>query len=196
MRRDLLRPDASERADGDASEFRHDLIRDAAYQALPKRERAELHERLATAEREVRLVYDAHQQTGDEGHLVSSAAELADVLAGQGRDDEALRLTEVSEAGAAPDDLAAQLVWRRVRAEVLARRGDMIPAEQLARAAVALADRTDWLEGQGDALADLGEVQRLAGRPREAAETLRAALARYERKDAVALADRVRNTLG
>jgi class 3 adenylate cyclase/tetratricopeptide (TPR) repeat protein len=151
---------------------------------------------LATAERELRLVVDAHQRAGDEGHLASSSAELADVLVGQGRDDEALRLTEVSEAAAAPDDLAAQLVWRRVRARVLARRGDTILAGQLARAAVALADRTDWLEGQGDALADLGEVQRLAGRPREAVEALRAALARYERKGAVALADRVRSALG
>jgi tetratricopeptide (TPR) repeat protein len=151
---------------------------------------------LATAERELRLVVEDHRRTGDEGHLVSSSAELADVLVGQGRDDEALRLTEVSEAGAAPDDLAAQLVWRRVRARVLARRGDLIPAEQLARAAVALAERTDWLEGQGDALTDLGEVHRLAGRPLEAVEALRAALARYERKGAVALADRVRNALG
>jgi class 3 adenylate cyclase/tetratricopeptide (TPR) repeat protein len=151
---------------------------------------------LATAERELRLVFDAHKQAGDEGHLVSSSVELADVLVEQGRDDEALRLTEVSEAGAAPDDLAAQLVWRRVRAKVLARRGDAIPAEQLARAAVALAERTDWLEGQGDALADLGEVQRLAGKPREAVEALRAALARYEQKGAVALADRVRTALG
>jgi tetratricopeptide (TPR) repeat protein len=151
---------------------------------------------LATAGRELRLVYDAHRQTGDEGHLVSSSAELADVLVAQGGDEEALRLTEVSEAGAAPDDLAAQLVWRRVRAKILARRGETILAEQLARAAVALAERTDWLEGQGDALADLGEVLRLAGRRREAAEALRAALARYQRKGAVALADRVRTTLG
>lgn len=46
-RRDLIRPDrASDPAD-EAYRFRHLLIRDAAYAALPKRDRADLHERFA-----------------------------------------------------------------------------------------------------------------------------------------------------
>jgi hypothetical protein len=47
VRKELLRPDRAEPSAGDAFRFRHILIRDAAYEALPKAERAELHERFA-----------------------------------------------------------------------------------------------------------------------------------------------------
>jgi class 3 adenylate cyclase/tetratricopeptide (TPR) repeat protein len=45
VRKELIRPDRSGLAQGDAFRFRHMLIRDAAYERLPKSERAELHER-------------------------------------------------------------------------------------------------------------------------------------------------------
>ncbi len=45
VRKELIRPDRSAPARGDAFRFRHLLIRDAAYERLPKAERAELHER-------------------------------------------------------------------------------------------------------------------------------------------------------
>jgi class 3 adenylate cyclase len=45
VRKEFVRPDRSELSPGDAFRFRHILIRDAAYAALPKSERAELHER-------------------------------------------------------------------------------------------------------------------------------------------------------
>jgi class 3 adenylate cyclase/tetratricopeptide (TPR) repeat protein len=48
VRRDLLRLSHSAVATDSTFEFRHDLIRDAAYKALLKRERAELHGRFAT----------------------------------------------------------------------------------------------------------------------------------------------------
>ncbi|HEX6868502.1 MAG TPA: adenylate/guanylate cyclase domain-containing protein, partial [Candidatus Limnocylindrales bacterium] len=47
VRKELVRPDRSELSAGDAFKFRHILIRDAAYEALPKSERAVLHERFA-----------------------------------------------------------------------------------------------------------------------------------------------------
>jgi class 3 adenylate cyclase/tetratricopeptide (TPR) repeat protein len=47
VRKELLRPEL-ERRDGDAFRFRHQLIRDAAYDALPKAVRATLHERFAS----------------------------------------------------------------------------------------------------------------------------------------------------
>jgi class 3 adenylate cyclase len=47
VRKEFVRPDRSELSPGDAFRFRHILIRDAAYAALPKSERAELHERFA-----------------------------------------------------------------------------------------------------------------------------------------------------
>jgi len=47
-RKELIRPDGSAADGGDRYRFRHLLIRDAAYAALSKRQRAELHERSAT----------------------------------------------------------------------------------------------------------------------------------------------------
>lgn len=46
-RKELIRPDLAEFAGEDAFRFRHLLIRDAAYQAMPKEQRADLHERYA-----------------------------------------------------------------------------------------------------------------------------------------------------
>ena len=46
-RKELIRPDRAEFAGDDAFRFRHLLIRDAAYQAMPKEQRADLHERFA-----------------------------------------------------------------------------------------------------------------------------------------------------
>jgi class 3 adenylate cyclase/tetratricopeptide (TPR) repeat protein len=47
VRRDLIAPDRSLLQGDDAFRFRHQLIRDAAYEAAPKALRAELHERFA-----------------------------------------------------------------------------------------------------------------------------------------------------
>jgi class 3 adenylate cyclase/tetratricopeptide (TPR) repeat protein len=47
VRKDLVRPDRAVLAGEDAFRFRHLLIRDAAYQALAKADRAQLHERFA-----------------------------------------------------------------------------------------------------------------------------------------------------
>ena len=48
VRKELIRPERAVLAGDDAYRFRHLLIRDAAYDALPKSTRAELHERFAT----------------------------------------------------------------------------------------------------------------------------------------------------
>jgi class 3 adenylate cyclase/tetratricopeptide (TPR) repeat protein len=47
VRKELITPDVSSFSGEDAFRFRHILIRDAAYQAIPKETRADLHERLA-----------------------------------------------------------------------------------------------------------------------------------------------------
>jgi class 3 adenylate cyclase/tetratricopeptide (TPR) repeat protein len=47
VRKELIRPDQPQFAGEDGFRFRHLLIRDAAYEALPKQVRAELHERFA-----------------------------------------------------------------------------------------------------------------------------------------------------
>ena len=47
MRRELIRPDRPLLPGEDGFRFCHLLVRDAAYEALPKATRAELHERFA-----------------------------------------------------------------------------------------------------------------------------------------------------
>ena len=47
VRKELVRPDKGTLPDDDAFRFRHILIRDAAYEALPKSTRAQLHQRFA-----------------------------------------------------------------------------------------------------------------------------------------------------
>ena len=82
----------------------------------------------------------------------------------------------------ATDDLLTEHLWRRVRAKVLARRGEHAEAERLALEAVAISEKTDQLVVQGDVYADLAEVLSLAGRWKEAASALEQAIERYERK--------------
>ena len=48
VRKDLLRPEQAQLTGDDGYRFRHLLIRDAAYEALPKTTRADLHERFAS----------------------------------------------------------------------------------------------------------------------------------------------------
>ena len=93
------------------------------------------------------------------------------------------------------EDVTTQMFARQVQAKVLARRGQHAEGERVAREAVALADGTDGLIFQGDALRDLAEVLELAGRREEATTALREALDRYERKGALAPAERVRERL-
>ena len=47
VRKELIRPERTTLPGEDAFRFRHLLIRDAAYEAIPKAQRAELHERFA-----------------------------------------------------------------------------------------------------------------------------------------------------
>ena len=54
VRKELMRPDRPQLPGEDAFRFRHLLIRDAAYDALPKATRAELHERFADLARRAR----------------------------------------------------------------------------------------------------------------------------------------------
>jgi thioredoxin-like negative regulator of GroEL len=68
-------------------------------------------------------------------------------------------------------------------------------AEQLACEAVAICDRTDALNWQGDALSDLAEVLAAAGRTHEAADALEQALDRYGRKKNLAMVAQVRPRL-
>ena len=134
------------------------------------------------------------QDVGERSFLSTDLCHLAQNLYGLGRLDEAAeQAARAAEVGAS-DDVMTQIMARQVRAKVAARRGQHAEGERLAREAVDLGSRTQNLEGQADAHADLGEVLALAGRPREAADAYGGALARYERKGDVVSAERVRRT--
>jgi tetratricopeptide (TPR) repeat protein len=109
-----------------------------------------------------------------------------------GRIDEAEECSIRGEQLGTLDDLATQIFWRRLRARVWARQGRFNDAITLAREAVSIAETTQGLLWQADAIHDLAEVLETAGRTPEALEAARDALARYERKGIVPLVDRTR----
>jgi tetratricopeptide (TPR) repeat protein len=142
------------------------------------------------AERELRPACETLERIGDWGHIPHVAPLLADAVFAQGGDEEALRLAELVERVAVPDDAEAEIGWRRVRAKVLARRGDLEEAERLAHEATARAARTDFLILRAQAVADLAEVLRLAGRQKESRAALEEAVRLFEQKGNVAAAAR------
>ena len=113
---------------------------------------------------------------------------LARAVRDQGRDEEALELTRTAEQTAAPDDVDAQVLWRCVRAPILARIGKIEEAEMLAQAALDLARQTEVPGFQATALSELGAVLRIAGRHHEARRALAEAVEIYLRKGDVASA--------
>jgi class 3 adenylate cyclase/tetratricopeptide (TPR) repeat protein len=141
-----------------------------------------------TAEADLRRDYATLERLGEKYILPTVAAMLAHAVCAQGRYEEALALSISAEELSSEDDVDAQTLWRSSRAKALARLGDAGAAETLAREAVALIASSDALVQQADALADLSEVLRLAGRAGEASETLEEAVSLYERKGAVAAA--------
>jgi ATP/maltotriose-dependent transcriptional regulator MalT len=95
----------------------------------------------------------------------------------------------------ASDDAYTQMLWRQVRAKLLANRGEHGEAERLAREAVAIGDQTSMLEAQATAHADLAEVLLLAGRDVEATAELEQSLVRHERKGNHVMARRTKSRL-
>jgi tetratricopeptide (TPR) repeat protein len=91
---------------------------------------------------------------------------------------------------AAPDDPLTQMLWRQVKAKLLARNGDHAAAERLAREAVAVGEETDQLYDTANAYSDLAEVLELAGKSGETREALERALDLYQRKGCALMAER------
>jgi len=136
-----------------------------------------------------------HEELGERRFLSSAAGSMALAFYALDRldeaDDWAVRAADLG----ASDDTPNGMLWRRVRAKVLARRGGHTEAERLAREAVAMGEDTESLNGQGDANADLAEVLLLADKPDEASAALEQAIERYERKGNLVLAQRARARL-
>jgi class 3 adenylate cyclase/tetratricopeptide (TPR) repeat protein len=121
-------------------------------------------------------------EMGERTLLSTAAGNLGQALCALDRLEEAdAWASRAAELGAS-DDAIVQMLWRQVRAKVLARRGEHVEAEGLAREAVAVGEETDMLDAQGDTLADLAEVFLLAGKPDQAAASFKQAIERYKRK--------------
>jgi len=116
------------------------------------------------------------------------------VLVELGRDDEAFALTDRWQVDrlTVPEDTDAQAAWRRVRAKVLARRGEFEDAERIGREAVAIASATDYLDARASAVGDLAEVLRLMGRLDESVAASHEAIRLYEAKGNVVAAGKLR----
>ena len=149
----------------------------------------------AAAEAAVRRSCELLEELGETGHRSLAAGQLARSLSDLGRLEEAHDWARLAEALSTSDDVTSQMLWRRVRARLLARGGKGAEAERLALEAVSLAEATDILNWHANALADLGEVYLLSGRSEEAREPLERALALYERKGNIVAAGRARARL-
>ncbi len=152
VRKELVRPDKPLFAGDDAFRFRHMLIRDAAYDAMPKATRADLHERFADWLR------------GHEGDLVESAEVLGYHLERAYRYRVELGATDPANAdlGRRASDLLA-IAGRRA-----SDRGDMSAAVNLLERAASLLpaddrDRVRLLPVLGHALVDLGQWESALG---------------------------------
>ena len=135
------------------------------------------------------------EQTGEQGWLSTAVGYLAGALYQLDRLDEADQAATRSAELGASDDAITQMLWRQVKAKVLARRGDPLESERLAREAVAIGAETDMLDARGNAHLDLAEVLALAGRSDEAHAALQEALTLFERKGNLVMVKRTNTRL-
>ena len=112
----------------------------------------------AAVERVLRPSCDELRRAGEVGSLSNEIGELAEALYELGRYDEAEDASREGERLAAEADVASQVVWRRVRAKLLARRGEGDEARRLVHEAIELAEASGELEPLGDTYRDLAAV--------------------------------------
>jgi tetratricopeptide (TPR) repeat protein len=137
----------------------------------------------------------ALEAIGAFGELSTYAPLLGSALCELGDYDEAERVAQRGRELGDPGDVMTQRIWRQTQARVHAARGQHTEAERLAREAVDYSLRTDSHAQQGDALCGLAEVLEAAGRHDDAIAAWQKALDRYERKEIIPLARRVRERL-
>jgi tetratricopeptide (TPR) repeat protein len=139
--------------------------------------------------------YDGLGRLGETGFRSTVGTLLADALERLGRDDEAEMVLRECEEISQRDDFDPQARLRSVRARILARRGDLVEAERLAREAVAIMAPTDYLDNQGHAYVALADVLAARGRADDATQALAEAAALFERKGDVVSAARAHDQL-
>ena len=136
LRRDLVRPEKSALAGEDAVRFRHELIRDAAYESLPKAARAELHVRhadwleglgAAVREPDARIGFHLERACGLARELGSADDDVRDLAARAGR-----RLVEAARQAHQRGDLSGEIGFLDRAVELLGPDGpataELLPA--------------------------------------------------------------------
>jgi class 3 adenylate cyclase/ketosteroid isomerase-like protein/tetratricopeptide (TPR) repeat protein len=145
----------------------------------------------SAAELHLRAARDGFHAMGNDLSTARAAALLGRaLLAMEDEDAAAIYVTESERLGG--DDLKNAIAWRAVRAELLARKGELDEARRLAEEAVEFASRTDALIDHADACMALAEVCHRAGDVAGARRARDAAIALYERKGATAYIEATR----
>ena len=159
----------------------------ALHAAAQSMVRAELELRAyqpVAAEAAAREAANNLEALGERGYRSTTTGILAEALLRQGRLEEAEEAARLTRERGAEDDVEPHIRWQRVLASVRAQQRAFVEAEELARAAVKLAGRTDWDFVRGDALVTLADILESTGRRDEARAALGEALATYEQKAA------------
>jgi len=141
-----------------------------------------LDENYEYAEQRLRADYERLDALGETSLRSTTAALLARATLGQGALVEAERFATVSEQLTPPDDVLTQMLWRGVRARLLAEAGSFDAAEHIGREATALAATTDLTSFHADALVDLAAVLQARGEGVAATAVLGQAVDLYDEK--------------
>jgi class 3 adenylate cyclase/tetratricopeptide (TPR) repeat protein len=144
----------------------------------------------AEAVRSLQRAYDEKMAAGDRAGASTTETALAEANLEAGDLDRAWTFATSARETASQDDIASQGRAREIQARVLSARGDHGAAEELAREAVAIMGRTDYLALHADALVHLARVLHAAGKDPEALESARQAAVLYEQKGATILVER------
>jgi tetratricopeptide (TPR) repeat protein len=181
-----------ERGEASLRDLGHELNLAAAH---PKAMVGLLEGDYAAVEAITRKGIETLEAAGETGFLSTTAVFLAEALYGQGRYEEAVEASRLSEANTAAGDVASELGWRVARAKSLAHLGQLEEAERLAREALVIAEPTDHPQ-RADCFEALAIVLWLAGRHQDAAETAQSAVEILEAKGDIVSAARVKRLIG
>ncbi len=171
LRRDLLRPEKPALAGEDAVRFRHELIREAAYESLPKADRAHLHELharwletlgAAVPEPDARIGFHLERACNLAREVGSEGGKAHDLAARAGK-----RLAEAARQAHSRGDLSGEIGFLERAVELLG------PGEPAA---------AELLPTLGSALTEAGtfdQAAEVAGRAIELGERLTLPLVRW-----------------
>ena len=140
--------------------------------------------------------FGLHEELGERIFLSAAAGSLAQALYALDRLDEADDWAARAADLGASDDVLNEMLWRQVRAKVLAHRGEHAEAERLAREAVAMSERhRDSSTGKATRTPTSPRCSCSPAAPRKRPRRSSGRSLRFERKGNVVMAARMRDRL-